>query len=230
MLMEASMESTEILEKARINSETPYGWIVFPLLRNNVLFGIAGWLLGMLLGLGLFAALASIVIPYNYQHGVGPAIFSTILLGFLLFVGLGSAWALVQDGRRLLQAEKHLLVITPDAFVKQEGEKIIYVPLMYIRHVTARGARPPDRDAVNGHSDTAIPGPGENIMGFLAGRGFTTSGVRWRRRRMRTPTTLAFVDTRTDDEVTVATDGAYGDPFMIAALLKQYVSNAQNIA
>jgi len=30
---------------------------------------------------------------------------------------------------------------------------------------------------------------------------------------------------RTDDEVVVVTDGAYGDPFMIAALLKQYAAS-----
>jgi hypothetical protein len=47
---------------------------------------------------------------------------------------------------------------------------------------------------------------------------------------MRTPTSLAFIDSRDDSEVTVVTDEAYGDPFMIAALLKQYSRVAQDIA
>jgi hypothetical protein len=47
---------------------------------------------------------------------------------------------------------------------------------------------------------------------------------------MRTPTTLAFVDSRTASEVLVVDDKSHGDPFMIAALLKQYVASAQSIA
>ena len=49
------------------------------------------------------------------------------------------------------------------------------------------------------------------------------------RKRMRTPTTLAFVDSRTDDEVVIATDNSYGDTFQIAAYLKQYAAKAQEI-
>ena len=224
------MESSEILMQARAGSDAPHGWIVLPLLRNKVALGIAGWFFGILLGLGLFALLASIVIPYNYQHGVAPALFSTILLGIVLFIGLGSAWSLLVDARRLRQADKYLIVITPEAFVKQEGDKIIYVPLMYVRHVTARGAPPPDRTLENAHADKQISGVGENVMGFFAGRGFTPSGSRWRRKRMRTPTSLAFIDSRTDHEVIVTSDGSYGDPFMIAALLKQYAASVQQIA
>src|SRR5205823_12743157 len=150
--MNSSMdtESLEILDRARSAEGTPQGWIVFHLLREKLLLAMAGWAVGIVLGLGLFAALGAIVIPYNYEHGIGPAIFSTLLLGFLLFVGLGSVWALWVDIRRLQQIDKHLLVITPNAFVKQEGEKIIHVPLMYVRHVTARGAPPPERNVLNG--------------------------------------------------------------------------------
>ncbi len=53
--------------------------------------------------------------------------------------------------------------------------------------------------------------------------------MRQRRKRMRTPTTLAFLDTRTDAEVVLANDSSFGDPFTIAALLKQYTGNAQQI-
>jgi len=224
------MESSEILMHARTGSEAPHGWIVLPLLRSKVAWGMAGWFFGILLGLGMFALLASIVIPYNYQHGIVPALFSTILLGIVLFIGLGSAWSLLVDARRLRQADKHLIVIPPEAFVKQEGDKIIYVPLVYVRHVTARGAPPPDRSLENARTDKEISGVGENVLGFFAGRGFTPSGERWRRKRMRTPTSLAFVDSRTDHQVIVTSDGSYGDPFLIAALLKQYAASVQHIA
>jgi hypothetical protein len=50
---------------------------------------------------------------------------------------------------------------------------------------------------------------------------------------MRVPTSLAFIDSRTDTEVTVVTDKSFGDPFYIAAHLKQYaaarVQNAVNL-
>ncbi|MFL5628312.1 MAG: hypothetical protein ACJ788_22250 [Ktedonobacteraceae bacterium] len=224
------MDSSEILEQARTGPDTPHGWVVLPLGRDKVILGILGWILGIVLGMGLFTLLAFIMIPYNYQHGAGPAIFSTILLGILLFTGLGSLWALIIDIRRLLAIEKHVIVITPEAFVKQEGEKIIHVPLMYVRHVTARGAAPPaDRSIESVGLDTQSHAR-DNLIGFVAGRGFTPSGMRWRRKRMRTPTSLAFIDSRTDSEVTVVTDAAYGDPFMIAALLKQYAASVQHIA
>jgi hypothetical protein len=74
-----------------------------------------------------------------------------------------------------------------------------------------------------------VPRPGDNFVGFLFGRGFIPSVSRQRRKRMRTPTTLAFLDARTDTEVVVATDASFGDTFMIAALLKQYANNVQQI-
>src|SRR5260370_1315288 len=127
------------------------------------------------------------VIPHNYQYGILAAIFTTVLLALFLFVGVGSVWALVSDVLRLVRADKHLIVITPEAFVKQEGEKIIHVPLMYVRNVTARGAPPPDRSAKN-PDNTPTPNLGENVISLFAGRGMTSSGTRWQRRRRRTST------------------------------------------
>jgi hypothetical protein len=224
------MDASEILEQARTSAEAPHGWVVLPLGRDKVMLGIVGWILGIILGMGLFTVLAFIMIPYNYQHGAGPAIFSTILLGILLFTGLGSLWALFIDINRLLNLEKHVIVITPEAFVKQEGEKIIYVPLTHVRHVTARGAAPPPERSTDSAAIDTRSHAGDNLIGFVAGRGFTASGMSWRRKRMRTPTSLAFIDARTDSEVTVVTDTSYGDPFMIAALLKQYAASVQHIA
>lgn len=223
------MEAEEILMQSRSGSELPHGWIVFPLLRSKVLLGIAGWIFGIILGLGLFGLVANIVIPFNYQRGWFAATFSTVLLGILLFIGLGSVYLLIADIRRLSQAQKHIIVITSDDFVKQEGDKIIQVPLAHVRHVTARGLPPPDRTPPTREERSLrnIPGVGEGAMGFFFGRGLSSSGTRWRRKRMRTPTSLAFIDARTDSEVTVVTDEAYGDPFAIGGLLKQYAANAQ---
>lgn len=221
------MEPIEILERTRTGEELPQGWIVFPLMRKKILWGIVGWVFGIVLGLGLFALMASLVIPYNYTLGTFSIIFTSLILLLLLFVGLGSVWSLIQDIRRLRELDKHIIVITPEDFVKQEGEKIIHVPLVYVRHVTARGKAPVDRTPPKGQAVRQVSSVGDNITGLFFGRGFTPEGMRYRRNRMRTPTSLAFIDDRDEREVTVVNDAAHGDPFVIAALLKQYARGVQ---
>jgi hypothetical protein len=222
------MNAEEILAQAKADTGLPNDWIVFPLLRDKIIVGLIGWAFGIILGLGLFALVSTIVIPYNYQRGLLPALVSTILLGILLFVGLGSAWTMISDIRRLRERQKHLIIITPEDFVKQEGNKIIHVPLINIRHVTARGLPPPEQNPEEGDI-SRMPSAGENAMGNLLGRALFPAGMKTRRKRMRTPTSLAFVDTRDDSEVTVVTDTAFGDPFAIAAVLKQYAAAVQQL-
>jgi hypothetical protein len=225
------MQAEEILKQAQSGDELPHGWIIFPLLRNKVMLAIVGWAFGILMGLGLFALVATVVIPYNYQHGFSLALVATVLLGLFLFVGVGSLWAVVMDARRLARSDRYIMVLTPEDFVKQEGDRIIHVPCMNIRHVTARGTPPPDRTTSNENHVRQVSSLGENVMGFFIGHGLVgaRSGSRPRRRGRRTPTTLAFVDTRTDQEVIVTNDSAFGDPFAIAALIKQYATNVQQV-
>ena len=230
------MQAEEILAKARAAEEMPEGWIVFPLLRNNVLLGIAGWVLGILVGLFFLAVIVPIVIPGNYQRGIGAAIFTTILLGVFVFICLGSLWALITDVLRLVHADKHMMVLTPEDFVKQEGNKIIHVPCINIRHVTARGLPPPDRTPPTGSVVDQVSGIGDNaaslvfgrrVVNYIAGRDGGEGNSR--RRGRRTPTSLAFIDTRTDREVIITNDKSFGDTFQIAAVIKQYAEAAQQI-
>jgi len=221
------VESAEILEKARAIDEAPYDWIILPLLRDKVTLAIIGWVFGAIVGLGFFAFIASIMIPHNYQIGPFAALISTILLGIMLFAGLGSIWQLVVDLGRLLRADKHVIIITPDDFVKQEGKKIIHVPLMYVRYITARGSPSRNRTSSSERASAQTPPSDQNTPGFQFWRGLIPGT---RRRRKRTPTALAFIDSRTDAEVIVASDASYGDPFTIADLLKEYTTNVQRIA
>lgn len=223
------MEAAEILERARASGEeTPQGWLVLPLLKNKLITGIAGWAVGAIIGFGLFAFIASDTIPYNFQHGAFLGCFAAVLMLITLFIGVGSVWSLVMDTQRLRHIEKYLIVITPDDFVKQEGDKIVHVPLMYVRYVTARGTPPPERSTPrNAMQD--VPSAGEHMAGFIFGRAFLPSGQKSRRKRVRTPTTLAFLDSRTDSEVIVAASTSYGDTFEIAAYLKQYAARLQQI-
>lgn len=223
------MEAAEILERARTaGDETPPGWLVLPLLRKKLVSSMFGWVVGALVGFGLFAFIAIVTIPYNFQQSFFTGCFATVLMLMTLFIGVGSVWSLIMDARRLQHIENYLIVITPDDFVKQEGDKIVHVPLQYVRHVTARGTPPPDRSTPR-NAMGEVPRAGENVAGFIFGRAFFPSGQKMRRKRMRTPTTLAFLDTRTDSEVVIATDTSYGDTFEIAAYLKQYAARLQQI-
>jgi hypothetical protein len=228
MLSTQSSLPNEILERARRNEELPDDWLILDLKRGKVMWGIAGWFGGVLIGALLFAALAYATIPSNY-HTVLGGIITTIFLGILAFVAIGSAWAAVSDILRVRDSSRHIIVITPDDFVKQEGKKIIHVPMVDVRHVTARGKPPTDRSTVEAQNEMTMPTLGEQFTGLFAGRAFTQRGMRWRRKRMRTPTSLAFIDMRTNSEVTVVRDNAYGDPFIIAASLKQYADHAQGM-
>src|SRR5258708_20684863 len=157
--------------------------------------------------------MACVMIPNDLQNGPAAAIFSAILRGVVLLIGIGSIWATIGDIGRLRNADKYLIVITPEDFVKQEGKKIIHVPLRYVRHVTARGVPPPDRTAPSGGAISEVPRPGDNLVGFLFGRGFIPTVSRQRRKRIRTPTTLAFLDAPTDTELAVAPAASFRYPF-----------------
>ena len=220
------MESVQILAQVNTENGAPQDWLVFTLMRDKVIIGILGWIFGAIVGGLLFAFMAPIMIPHNYQIGALSAVFTTLILAMVLYVCLGSIWAMITDILRLRNADKHVIIITPEDFVKQEGNKIVHVPLEYVKYVTARGTPPVDRSAATAREDARAGNVGENVGSLLFGRRVAESGRRGLvgRKRMRTPTTLAFVDSRDDHEVIVVTDKSFGDPHYIAAHLKQYAA------
>ena len=213
------MESAQILAIASGEEDVPHDWLVLPLLRQKVIVGILGWLLGFVLGGILFAFMAPIMIPHNYTTGIGSVLISTILLGIVLFVCLGSLWAMIVDLRRVTRAREHIIVITPEDFVKQEGNKVIHVPLEYVTNVTARGAPPVDRSLETARQDTQMGSRSGSIAGLFLGRRNSRGASN---RRERALSSLVFIDSRAGQAVTVATDKSYGDPYAIAAHLKEY--------
>jgi hypothetical protein len=172
--------------------------------------------------------MAPIMIPHNYLAGVGSAIISTIILAMVLYVCLGSLWAMIVDILRVMHYKEHILIITPDDLVKQEGKKVIHVPLQYVKYVTARGTPPVDRSMETARKDVQTASVGENLSSLVVGRNIAESGRRglFGRKRMRTPTTLAFIDERSGREVVVLRDQSHGDPYYIAAHLKEYARSA----
>src|SRR6266516_2569843 len=104
----SAMEASEILEKARAGGELPNGWVVLPLLRNKVRLGILVWIAGAIVGFVFFAVMVHHMIPCNYLYGFIPALISTLLLGVVLYICIGSVWKIIVDTRRLLEAGKHI--------------------------------------------------------------------------------------------------------------------------
>jgi hypothetical protein len=222
------MESTQILAQLNTEEGAPYNWLVFPLIRQRLMMDMLGWMTSAVVGGLFFAFLAPIMIPQNYQASIGSAIISTLILSMVLFICLGSMWTLITDIWRLRNYKQHVIILTPDEFVKQEGKKTIHVPLECVKYVTARGAPRVDRSLETAREDGKPGNAAESISSLVVGRRVAESGRRGLgRKRMRTPTTLAFIDSRTDREVVVATDKTYGDPYYIAAHLKQYASQCQ---
>ena len=222
------MQAEEILTTAKthVNGDLPQGWVVLPLLRQKLLTAMVWWVVGVIMGAVIFAFVASETIPENFTHGPGLAAFTVLVLVVSLFVALGSLVVLISDIRRLREANEHLIVLTPDDVVKQEGKKVTHVPLLDVQNVTARGTPPPDRTVSDEPAIREVPGSREHIVGFVVGRGAVGRGYQYRRSRMRTPVTLAFIDTRTGKEVVLLTDNVFGDAFTIAELLRQYVDSA----
>jgi hypothetical protein len=187
------MNADEILARVRAGGEQPANWTVFPLLRHKVVIASLGWIGGMIMGGGLLAFVTPIVVPGNYQQGLLAAIATTLILGMLAFIFVGSLVLLVFDMRRLSEVEKHIIVITDEDFVKQEGKRVIQVPLAHVRYVTARGRVPTENDLSADAEDgdislRQIPHTGESVPGIVSGRG--AGAVKTRRKRMRTPTSL----------------------------------------
>ena len=224
------MDADDIIARIRTGKERPENWAVFPLLRHKIIMAILGWLGGTLMGGGLLALITPIVIPANYERGLVAAIVKTLILCMIAFIFAGSLVLLVSDIRRLGEIDKHIIVITDEDFVKQEGAKVIQVPLLHVHYVTTRGRVPSEN---NPSADTTardtplgqIPSMRENMLGMFSARG-STGSAKTPRKRMRTPTSLAFIDARTEKEVTVVNDTAYGDPFLIAAVLKEHAAAA----
>jgi hypothetical protein len=98
-----------------------------------------------------------------------------------------------------------------------------------VRYVTSRGKPQPQRTMPTAEESSVgnVAGVGENISALFVGRGMTRSGKRWRLNRMRTPASVAFIDSRSDKEVLVLNDTTFGDPFAIGTVLKEYASSAQ---
>jgi hypothetical protein len=196
------MDSETILATAR-SGDAPGTWVVWPLRRNYIRNSILRWLAVSVVGFPLLI-LASISTIPGFLSLRG---FSFVLTGILLLalaaIAFGSLGIAIYDIWRLSNASAFWLVVTPDDYVKAEpGGKVTHVPLEYVESITLKGVRVPMETA-----ETPFGGAPSGVNPSFR-MPFRQAAYR---RQRATPTSLAFVDGRTDRQVVVATDAVFDD-------------------
>jgi hypothetical protein len=196
----AAMNADDVLARAR-SGLAPDHWSVLPLRREVVRRSVRNWSALAVVGFALFIPAAITTIPHNYALGGFSVCATTFLLLALGAVAVGGAGIAIYDLRRLQRAEQYLMVITPDDFVKAEPGRVTHVPMEHVAYVTLRGVWIPGDDPHERLHD--VPGQRGDRFNRLATPRPTP--------RKRGAPSLAFVDTRDDSEVLVATDDAHAD-------------------
>ena len=221
-------QADEILSTARDGS-APSNWVILPLRRERVMRTMLEWGIGVLLGLGLFIGLFLATWPENFTNSTTGAIITSLMLAVLGFLGFGSLWLFIADVRRLLRANRSIVIITPDVFCKQEGGKVALVPLEEIAHITIRGTQAPTSHSswstYNAPASSRIDPEDRQIPhSFSMGRlVLGSSSARDRSKNRRGPTSVAFVDLRTDKQIIVTNDHSYAHPYELGETLRSYV-------
>lgn len=205
------MDAEAILQTARQPGDPPENWTVIPLNTRVVRRTLLGWIGGAFVGYVLFALLLSVV--YNSLSFI-----PVILLAILLFVGIGSTMLIVKNFRMLADADRHIIVMTPEFYVQQRRETIIMVPMRDITNITLRGVFGGDASVVQAQ-DLNVDNAVMNFGRFMGGSAH--------RRQRRTPDSLAFVDARTETVITVSDDNSHTDLPVLDELLHNYVEAAR---
>jgi hypothetical protein len=209
------MDVQAVIEKARSNN-VPDSWNVWPLRVERVRRSMIGWALCALVGILLLIPVVSATIPYDFTHGTGLSVFATVLLLLVGIVAFGALGIAIYDGWRLLHANEYLLVITPDDYVRvAPRSKLTHVPIDDVAHVTMRGVKVnPQYDAMR-QADFSNLTPMKRLQ-RVAGNFYTP-------REPRRAPVLAFMDTRTNTEVVVATDNSFDDLATLEQVLNYLV-------
>lgn len=206
------MDAQAILEKAR-SSNVPDNWNVWPLRVERVRKSALGWSVSALVGFILLIPVVIATVPYNFTHGTALAVFAAILLTLLGAVAFGSLAIASYDIWRLMHAGEYLLVITPDDYLRVgPSRKKTHVPVEDIAYVTMRGVR------VNAPYDAMRAADFSNQTSLK--RLVRVAGNFYTPREPKRAPVLAFMDTRTNTEVVVATDSSFDD----IATIEQVIS------
>lgn len=201
------MDVDAILMQAR-SGEVPSSWTVWQLRRDIVLRSAFGWAAAGVLGLIILAVVATQTIPDNFTHGAGGIVLTGLLLAVLAIMGFGGVSIAIYDFWRVAHASEFLLVMTPDDYIKAEPRQITHVPMEHVTYVTLRGIKMPhaqDNPSITQMESRAVTGMerGGRIGGGMGWLGY--------RRQPKQAPSLAFLDSRTDQEIVVGTDNSFDE-------------------
>lgn len=197
------MDAQTIMETAR-SGKVPDTWNVWPLRVERVRRSALGWSLCALAGFIILIPVVISTIPYNFTHGTALAIFAIVILMLVGAVAFGSLGVAIYDLWRLIHASEYLLVITPEDYLRLgPGNKQTHVPIEDIAYVTMKGVKVNDSYA-EARAASASNMSAMKRISHVAGNFYSP------REPKRAPT-LAFLDTRTNTEVVVATDDSFDD-------------------
>lgn len=197
------MDAVTILDKARSN-DVPDSWNVWPLRAQRVRVSAIKWGVCALASFALLVPVIMATIPYDFTHGTGLAVFAVVVLTLVGGVAFGSLGIAIYDIWRVMHADEYLLVITPDDYLRVEpGNKMTHVPMEDIAHVTMRGVK------VNTPYDQMREADFSNLTPMK--RLSHVAGNFYRPREPKHAPSLAFMDTRTNTEVVVATDDSFDE-------------------
>jgi hypothetical protein len=205
------MDPQTIIETAR-SGNVPYQWNVWPLRRDRVRRSLLGWAALSLVGFALLIPAAISTIPSNFETSAFRADVTLLVLLIFAALAVGGLVFAVLDGLRLARADQYLLIMTPDDFVKVTPRGVIHVPMEHIAHVTLRGVKTPQERFAEERG-------GSNLVDRLS----RMVGPGSARREPRSAPSLAFIDTRTNSEVVVATDNSFEDLIVLEQILSGHV-------
>jgi hypothetical protein len=215
------MDAETVLSTARTGA-MPDHWHAWPLRKDFVLRSAIKWAVAGILLLAIFAFVVTSTVPDNFERGdTGIVIFTAVIIGLVGTAAFGSLGVALYDLWRMANASRFLLVMTPEDFVKAEPRKLTHVPMENVAYVTLRGVKSPEMLA----REEAAGGRGSHDIfqsPSLDRVTRTIGGANQRRQRAQTPT-LAFLDTRSDKEVIVATDASFDELPALEYMLKLQV-------
>jgi hypothetical protein len=212
------MDPETILATAR-SGNAPGTWVVWPLRRTYVRNSILRWSALAVVGFLLFVPAAISTVPGIASLRGFSFVFTGIILLALGAFAFGALGIAIYDTWRLARANEFWLVVTPDDYVKAEpGGRVTHVPLQYIESITLKGVR-----VTMDTAETPFDGTARGVNPLLR----MPVRVSNYRRRQATPSSLAFVDSRTHRTVTVATDAVFDDLAGIEYVLSMQVDAKQ---
>lgn len=209
------MDPESILETVR-SGHVPSEWTVWPLRRDVVLRSALEYLIFGIIGIALFIPVVLSTVPSNFQASAFEAIVTALLILMFVIIGFGGLGVAAFDFYRVTNADRYMIVLTPDDLVLSTPRHITHVPLEDVTFLTLKGVK-----------DDRAPDPEANpdmVRGAFLGMGRM---VTMRTRQPKQAPSLAFLDKRTGREVVVARDNSYEDLSALEDIMSTYVFNKE---